>query len=176
MSEIESCHENWDGQQGGVHIMVGRSMRLITAMTLRDGGTTSITVSRGLFRKVSYTIDYSLPWDGRQRFVLRGTPFCNDASSRLEVRCEEETEIHKWLIDAARRKYGPSALQEFLSSRIENPGTGKWFYAMNFLNILQRERCQPDDAPNSCPPSQLSRSPETRTPDSQRTSSTGACG
>lgn len=37
-------------------------------------------------------------------------------------------------------------------------------------------KTQPDAAPNSRPPSQLPTSPETQTPDSQRTSSSGGCG
>jgi hypothetical protein len=71
------------------------NMRLVHAMTLRDGGTTSVTVSLGLFRRVSYTIDYSLPWDGRRRFVFRGPAFTRDDSHRLEIGSEAEREVQR---------------------------------------------------------------------------------
>jgi hypothetical protein len=111
-------------------------------MSLRDGGTTSITVSRGLFHKVSYTIDHSLPWDGRKRFVFRGPPFAKDDVHRLEMGCAVEREIHQWLGAAATRRFGEAVVRDFLDDRTENPGVGKWFYAMNFLKILTKERCQ----------------------------------
>jgi hypothetical protein len=117
-------------------------MRLSHAMSLRDGGTTSITVSQGFFRKVSYTIDYSLPCDGRRRFVFRGPPFAKDDAYRLEIDCIAEREIYQWLLEAARRRFGQAVVQDFVGNRIENPGAGKWFYAMNFLKILTKERCQ----------------------------------
>ena len=123
-------------------------MRLIDAMTLRDGGTTSITVSMGLFARISYTVDYSLPWDGRQRFMFRGPPFAKDDSHRLEIGCEAEHEIHLWLADAAERRFGKAAVLDFLGDRTESPGVGRWFYAMNFLKILTRERSQSGAAPN----------------------------
>ncbi len=37
-------------------------------------------------------------------------------------------------------------------------------------------RCEPDASPNSRPPAQLPTSPDIRTPDSQRASSSGGCG
>ena len=133
-------------------------MRLTHAMSLRDGGTTSITVSQGLFRKVSFTIDYSLPWDGRNRFVFRGPPFAKDDAHRLEIGCGAEREIHQWLSEAARRRFGQSVVRDFLGDRTKNPGAGKWFYAMNFLKILAKERCQqsaPSNGGPSLPPANL---------------------
>lgn len=124
-------------------------MRLIDAMTLRDGGTTSITVSQGVFRRVSYTVDHSLPWDGRKRYVFRGRAFEKREAQRLEIGCEDVTRIHRWLMEAASRKFSPSLVQEFLAGRAENPGKGKWFYALNFLNIMTKERCQKDGAANA---------------------------
>src|SRR4051812_30509282 len=102
-------------------------MRLTHAMSLRDGGTTSITVSQGLFRKVSFTVDYSLPWDGRKRFVFRGPPFANDDAHRLEIGCGSEREIHRWLAETVDRRFGQTAVRDFLGDRTENPGAGKWF-------------------------------------------------
>ena len=115
-------------------------MRLVQAMTLRDGGTTSITVTRGLGRRLCYTIDHSLPWDGRKRYVYRGTQFSKDEEHRLEIGCEEEKDIQHWLSEAACKKYGNAAVQEFLTGQRKNPGRGKWFYAMNFLSIMAKER------------------------------------
>src|SRR4051812_42083074 len=117
-------------------------MRLVRAMTLRDGGTTSITVAQGFLRRVCYTIDYALPWDGRKRYVYRGPEFSKDEKYRLEIGCEEEKGIQQWLSEAARKKYGDLVIQGFLAEQRKNPGRGKWFYAMNFLSIMAKERCQ----------------------------------
>lgn len=141
-------------------------MRLIHAMSLRDGGTTSITVSRGLFRKVSYTVDYSLPWDGRKRFVFRGPPFAKDDAHRLEIGCGAEREIHQWLAEAASRRFGQALVQDFLGECSENPGAGKWFYAMNFLKILAKERCQQAAPPKGGPAEPLDNSGATGRPPS----------
>jgi hypothetical protein len=126
-------------------------MRLVRAMTLRDGGTTSITVTRGLVRRVCYTIDHSLPWDGRKRYVYRGPEFLKDEEHRLEIGCQEEGDIQHWLSEVAREKYGDAAVQEFLAGQRKNPGRGKWFYAMNFLSIMAKERCQQGGAANGAP-------------------------
>ena len=117
-------------------------MRLTDAMTLRDGGTTSITVAQGILARLSYTVDYALPWDGRERYVFKGQPFAKDESQRLEVGGEEEVRLHRWLTETLNRKFGDAALLDFLAGRIKNPGKGKWFYALNFLNIITRERSQ----------------------------------
>jgi hypothetical protein len=146
--------------------VAGTKMRLTHAMSLRDGGTTSITVSQGLFRKVSYTVDYSLPWDGRKRFVFRGPPFVKDDAHRLEMDCGAEREIHQWLADAANRRFGQAIVRDFLSDGTKNPGAGKWFYAMNFLKILEKERCQPCAPPNGGPAESLGNSEVTGGPPS----------
>ena len=127
-------------------------MRLVRAMSLRDGGTTSITVTRGLVSRLSYTIDYSLPRDGRKRFVYRGPEFSKDKEHQLEIGCEEEKDVQHWLSAAACEKYGDLAVQEFLAGQRKNPGRGKWFYAMNFLWIMAKERCQPGGAANAASP------------------------
>jgi len=116
-------------------------MRLIHAMTLRDGGTTSITLSQGLFESVSYTVDYALPWDGRKRYVFRGPAFVTDDAHWLEIGCEAEREIQQWLTEAANGRFGQETVR-FLSDHADNPGKGKWFYAMNFLKIMAKARCQ----------------------------------
>ena len=151
-------------------------MRLLDAMTLRDGGTTSITVSRGVFQRVSYTVDHSLPWDGRKRYVFRGPPFDKVEAQRLEIGCLEEVAVQQWLLEAASRKYGSALVQEFLTRGVKNPGKGKWFYALNFLSIMTRERGQPDAAAKSRPASQPPTSSESQSSDSPRAFSSGGSG
>ena len=121
-------------------------MRLIHAMSLRDGGTTSITVTQGFFKRVSYTVDYSLPWDGRKRYVFMGGAFTKSDSQRLEIGCEEERRVQHWLTKTLNKKFGETPLKEFLADHIKNPGRGKWLYAFNFLRIMSKERCQQDGA------------------------------
>jgi hypothetical protein len=118
-------------------------MRLTDAMAFRDGGTTSITVAHGIFSRVSYTIDYSLPWDGRERYVSKGKPFAKDESQRLEVGGEEEARLHRWLTEALNRKFSATVVLDFVAGRTENPGKGKWSYALHFLKIITNERSQP---------------------------------
>ena len=119
-------------------------MRLIDAMSFRDGGTTTITLKTGFFRKVSYTIDFSLPHDGRPRFIFRGKPYTPKKDmQRLDIGSAEEVRIQNWLSEAAVRQFGQPAVQDFLEGRSQNPGRGKWGYALNFLNILTKERRAP---------------------------------
>jgi hypothetical protein len=151
-------------------------MRLIDAMSLRDGGTTSITVSRGVFQHISYTVDHSLPWDGRKRYVFRGRPFERAESHRLEIGCSDEVGVQRWLMAAVSRKFGSVLVQEFLAGSAKNPGKGKWFYALNFLNIMTKERGQPGAPSNRRPPSELPTSPEIPTSDSLRPPSAGGGG
>jgi hypothetical protein len=114
-------------------------------MSLRDGGTTSITVTGGLVKRTSYTIDYSLPHDGRKRYVFKGPAFSKEDEQRLEIGCEEEDGIRRWLSEVASKKYGSAVVQEFLAGRGKNPARGKWFYAMNFLRILTRKGDDKED-------------------------------
>lgn len=132
-------------------LSVGTNMRLVQSMILRDGGTTSITVTRGLIRRLCYTIDYSLPWDGRKRYVYRGPQLSKHEEHRLEIGCEEEKDIQRWLSEVACKKYGTTSVQEYLAGQRTNLGRGKWFYAMNFLSIMAKERCQQGDAANGAP-------------------------
>ena len=115
-------------------------MRLTNGMALRDGGTTSITVAQGIFSRVSYTIDYALPWDGRTRYVYKGDPFAKKESQRLEIEGEDEVRLQRWLVETLNHKFGEILVQDFLANRVENPGNGKWLYALNFLRIMTKER------------------------------------
>src|SRR4051812_36869162 len=115
-------------------------MRLTNAISLRDGGTTSITVAHGIFSRVSYTIDHSLPWDGRTRYVFKGKQFVKDEAKRLEPRGEEELRLQQWLRETLNRRFGENVVADFLVARVKNPGQGKWTYALNFLDIITKER------------------------------------
>src|SRR3954471_18310769 len=114
-------------------------MRLSDAMSLRDGGSTGITVAEGIFARVSYTIDHALPWDGRTRYVFKGRKFTKEASERLDIGGTEEVRLQQWLTETLNRKFGETSVAEFLAGRIRNPGKGKWFYALNFLAIMTKE-------------------------------------
>src|SRR3954466_9817537 len=117
-------------------------MRLTDAASLRDGGTTSITLAHGIFSRVSYTVDHSLPWDGRTRYVFKGRQFVKDESNRLELGGEEEARLQQWLTEILNRKFGQNVVADFLAGRKGNPGKGKWHYALHFLNMITKERGQ----------------------------------
>jgi hypothetical protein len=78
--------------------------------------------------------------DGRKRYVFKGPAFSKEELQRLEIGCEEEDAIKRWLSEVACTRYGSAVVQEFLAGRRKNPAKGKWFYAMNFLRILTNER------------------------------------
>ena len=70
-------------------------MKLEDAETLPDGGTTCLTMLDGS-EKLYITIDYSLPMDGRSRFVYIGkTQFARD--NQLEINSKREKQIVNWL-------------------------------------------------------------------------------
>jgi hypothetical protein len=115
-------------------------MRLVQAMTLRDGGTTSITIRKGFFSTESFTIDYALPWNGRPRYVFRGPPFGKKDENKIEMNGPEEQALLRPLKNLLQGKFGVNHVQNFLAGNIENPGKGKWFYAFNFLWIAHFER------------------------------------
>jgi hypothetical protein len=121
----------------------------VDAMTFRDGGTTTITVAPSIwsFERVTYTIDFSLPWDGRKRYMTCGSR--RTQTRRLEIGCDEEVQIQQWLMESASRVVGRVPLEEFLRGNIKNPGKGKWLYALSFLSILHKERCLPSHGPDA---------------------------
>lgn len=113
-------------------------MKLQDAEALLDGGTTCLTVIDGL-ETIHITLDYSLPWDGRKRYVYKGiTQFSTE--TQLKIGSAEERKIIKWLEEELNEKFGATQVQSFLDGKIDNFGTGKWMFALRFLQIMSQER------------------------------------
>ena len=115
-------------------------MVILDADTLRDGGTTCVSLEDG--QQVQHvTIDYSLPQDGSVRYIyVSSEPFDCSERNRLELGSEEEGQIIEVIHKAAIRAYGISVVEEFLRNPSVNPGEGMWFYVFNFLRIAAAER------------------------------------
>ena len=114
-------------------------MELKDAESLLDGGTTSLKlVQKGKFKFI--TIDYSLPMDGRPRYVFSGkTLFSRE--KQLEMNSEEEKRMAFWVKDQLVSLFGEYQLEEFLAGRAPNlTREGKWLFALNFYRILTLER------------------------------------
>lgn len=114
-------------------------MILLDAMSLRDGETTLITVIRE-GKQETFTIDYSLPWDGRTRYVFQGEAFQKKEDSKLEVGGEEERQFYCDLKSAIEEKYGKEIADSAISGKSNLPVKDKWFYACHFLTLLEKER------------------------------------
>jgi hypothetical protein len=113
-------------------------MRLKDAETLLDGGTTCLTVLDGV-KKMYITIDYSLPMDGRPRYVYIGkTQFAQ--ANQLEINSIREKQIANWLRNELIAKYGEMRVQDFIEGKFDGSVRGKWLYALNFLRIITKER------------------------------------
>jgi hypothetical protein len=115
-------------------------MHILNADTLRDGGTTCVSLEDG--QQVQHvTFDYSLPRDGRTRYVyVSNVPFDCNESNRLDLGSEEEGQIIEVIHKAAIQTYGISVVETFLRNPSVNPGEGLWFYVFNFLRIAAAER------------------------------------
>ncbi|MHA1976566.1 MAG: hypothetical protein ACW98F_00395 [Candidatus Hodarchaeales archaeon] len=114
-------------------------MELKDAESLLDGGTTSLKVEEK--RKFKFiTIDYSLPMDGRPRYVYFGKSLFS-REKQLEINSEEERGIALWLRDQLVSLFGEYQLEEFLAGKAANlTREGKWLFALNFYRILSLER------------------------------------
>ncbi|MHA1995788.1 MAG: hypothetical protein ACW97Z_14670 [Candidatus Hodarchaeales archaeon] len=114
-------------------------MELKDAESLLDGGTTSLkVVERGKSKFI--TIDYSLPMDGRPRYVYLGKTLFS-RGKQLEINSEEEKQIAFWVKDQLISLFGEYQLEEFLAGRAPNlTREGKWLFALNFYRILSLER------------------------------------
>lgn len=115
-------------------------MKIVDAMTLRDGGTTCVSIDDG--QHVQHvTFDYSLPCDGRTRYLyISNEPFgCGD-----EYKLEPGSDIEKEWIEAIRsaaiEEFGISVVEAFFLDSRSNPGESMWFYVFNFLRIATVER------------------------------------
>jgi hypothetical protein len=109
---------------------------LIDAMSLRDGGTTYVSLRSPKEGVVSYWFDYSLPWDGRTRQIRKVE---GKKSSMLAPASPEERVACQRVRSALVEQFGQSAVSQFESGRLPNPGKGRWFYAFNFLRLCVQE-------------------------------------
>ena len=115
-------------------------MELLDGEALLDGGTTCLTIRKDE-KKYYLTIDYSLPHDGRVRYLhLSNNPFSSMASERLEKGSKEEQEIIQWLIETLRSKFEVQRIVSYLRGEVDNFGEGKWFFTLNFLRLVAKER------------------------------------
>lgn len=114
-------------------------MELKDAESLPDGGTTSLKVAeKGKIKFI--TIDYSLPMDGRPRYIYLGKSLFS-REKQLEMNSKEEEEIARWLQDQLISLFGEYQLEEFLAGRAPNLTRDvKWFIALNFYRIVSTER------------------------------------
>jgi hypothetical protein len=115
-------------------------MRIVDAMTLRDGGTTCVSIDDG--QDVQHvTFDYSLPWDGRTRYLyFSNKPFVCEDQFKLEPESYKERELIQAIHSAAITEFGVSVVEAFFLDPRINPGQSMWFYVFNFLSIAAVER------------------------------------
>ena len=113
-------------------------MKIISGDALLEGGTTSLKVESKT-RMFSITIDYSLPNDNRQRFVYIGEGlFEND--NQLKPNSDEEKSLLQALKSECIKIFGESEVKSFLNGETANMGQKEWFFALNFLKLVQKER------------------------------------
>jgi hypothetical protein len=121
-------------------------------MTLRDGGTTCVTVEdSGIVTHV--TVDHRLRrfrWLPRFRFVFTSSvQFGRDR--RLLPGGRGEVHYVSEIAHAAVHELGHHVVRDFLAGHGENPGREMWFYVVNFLQIVSRARLRnvlsPPDPP-----------------------------
>ncbi|PWI48061.1 hypothetical protein CEE45_08535 [Candidatus Heimdallarchaeota archaeon B3_Heim] len=114
-------------------------MELKDAESLLDGGTTSLkVVEKGIAKFI--TIDYSLPMDGRPRYIYLGKTLFS-RGKQLEINSEGEKKIVFWVKDQLISLFGEYQLEEFLAGRAANlTREAKWLFALNFYRILSLER------------------------------------
>jgi hypothetical protein len=110
---------------------------LLDAMTLRDGGTTSVLVGEPPLGQATYEFDYSLPWDGRAREITKRGP--DGSSCKLEVSGPQELAACELIKSLLSSEFGESLVSNFINGSVGNPGQGKWFYAFNFLRLAVKE-------------------------------------
>ena len=113
-------------------------MALLDAMTMRDGGTTFVVVEKPDVGQITYTFDYSLPWDGRVRYITEHT--ADDFSTKLPINGPQELAACQLIRALLVAEFGESLVESFAKGEANNPGTEKWFYAFNFLRHAVKER------------------------------------
>lgn len=114
------------------------TVALLDAMTMRDGGTTFVVVEKREVGQVTYTFDYSLPWDGRARYI---TEHIADGSSKiLPINGPQEIAACELIRALLVGEFGESLVESFAKGEANNPGSEKWFYAFNFLRHAVKEQ------------------------------------
>jgi hypothetical protein len=116
-------------------------MRITGAMTLRDGGTTCVTVEEnGVL--VHVTVDHHLgllTWLPRLRFIFTSTTqFGRDR--RLFPGGAEERRYVSAIVQQATEHLDFAPVRDFLSGHCQNPARDLWFHVLNFLWIVERSR------------------------------------
>lgn len=112
------------------------SCELVDANSLRDGGSTFVTLRMPTQSVVTYWFDYSLPWDGRVRHVRMTL---GEHSSFLEPGGQDELSACNALRSVLVENFGESVVSRFESGDVENPGKERWYYAFNFLRLCIKE-------------------------------------
>jgi hypothetical protein len=112
------------------------SYELIDAMSMRDGGSTYVSLRAPTHGPVTYWFDYSLPWDGRARQIreVRG-----EESWVLPIGTPEERAACQQVRSVLIENFGSTAVSQFEAEAAKNPGEGPWFYAFNFLRLCLKE-------------------------------------
>lgn len=114
-------------------------MEFQDAETLPDGGTTCITIVDRRRKKKFVTVDYSLPHDGKPRYVFSGIrQFSRE--NQLEINSQKEKDIVCWLKDDLVANFGLQKIEDFINGKFDPSITGKWLIALNFLIIISKER------------------------------------
>lgn len=116
-------------------------MKLISAITYRDGGTSSITIERN-GKVETFTMDYSLPCDNRPRSIYRGQKSEMKNELRLELNGQEEKELYQEIRSFFENLFGKERISALLSTldKKRPPEEGNLFYALNFLILMEKER------------------------------------
>ncbi|MBM3484737.1 MAG: hypothetical protein FJX66_15775 [Alphaproteobacteria bacterium] len=114
------------------------------AMMIRDGGTTC--VAREASGPVQYvTIDFSLPWDGRQRYVfVSDRPFGREEAERLIPDSEQEIQLAGEVLEAAQHAIGAAAVRAYVAGADRARAPSLWGYVCAFLKTYKAERPQWD--------------------------------
>jgi hypothetical protein len=115
-------------------------MHILEAMTLRDGGTTCISIEEdGQVKHV--TFDHALPMDDRIRYVyVSDTRFGNSKAERLEPNSEEEKGLIAGIHTVAVEELGAEAVEAYLRDPHLRKVDGMWYYMLNFLWIAVKGR------------------------------------
>lgn len=116
-------------------------MKIVDAMTLRDGGTTCVTVEEQ-GNPIYLTAAHELRrfrWLPTVRFVfMSSSRFGRDR--RLLPGGGLERHYVSEIARAAVAHIGYEGVREFIDRGQQNPGQGHWLYVLNFLRIVSRAR------------------------------------